>query len=282
MVQNKSAPLLLVNDLVGQGRVALSVMVPILTHLGFDTVSLPTALVSNTFDRKDYARQDTGAYVADSLAVWQRLDLSFSAVCTGFLADPAQGEAVLNYTARRRKDGLKLFVDPIMADHGALYHGLSHAIVPLMRTMAAQADLIVPNVTEACLLADVEYHESFSQDEISALLARLHDLGAARVVISGVPLTTGHTVVVSEGPEVLPDTIPYQPVALRVIGTGDAFSALLYGRYLAHGDLTRAAREAARAMTRMLEAKKNRGDDSRGLPVERYFEVLDAGFTEIR
>ena len=42
--------ILLVNDLCGVGKVALSVMIPLLSAQGHIVHNLPTALVSNTLD----------------------------------------------------------------------------------------------------------------------------------------------------------------------------------------------------------------------------------------
>lgn len=41
---------LLINDLAGYGKVALSAMIPVLSHMGYNLYNLPTALVSNTLD----------------------------------------------------------------------------------------------------------------------------------------------------------------------------------------------------------------------------------------
>ena len=42
----KQTQILLINDMAGYGKVALSVMIPVLSHLRFETFNLPTALVS--------------------------------------------------------------------------------------------------------------------------------------------------------------------------------------------------------------------------------------------
>ena len=42
--------ILLINDVVGYGKVGMGAMLPILSYLGIPTYSLPTALVSNTLD----------------------------------------------------------------------------------------------------------------------------------------------------------------------------------------------------------------------------------------
>ena len=45
-----SKHILLVHDLAGYGKVSLSAMMPVLSHMGHHLYTLPTALVSNTLD----------------------------------------------------------------------------------------------------------------------------------------------------------------------------------------------------------------------------------------
>ena len=77
--------LLLINDLAGYGKVALGAMMPVLTHMGYDIYTLPTALVSNTLDYGKFEILDTTDYIAGTLRVWDELGFSFDAVSTGFI-----------------------------------------------------------------------------------------------------------------------------------------------------------------------------------------------------
>lgn len=47
---NENKNVLLINDLSGFGKVALSAMIPILSAYGNNVSNLPTAIVSNTLD----------------------------------------------------------------------------------------------------------------------------------------------------------------------------------------------------------------------------------------
>lgn len=48
--KTKGRQVLLINDLAGYGKVALSAIIPVLSHMGHHIYNLPTALVSNTLD----------------------------------------------------------------------------------------------------------------------------------------------------------------------------------------------------------------------------------------
>ena len=73
MADKKQTQILLINDMAGYGKVALSVMIPVLSHLRFETFNLPTALVSNTLDYGQFDILDTTEYMENTLLVWKKL-----------------------------------------------------------------------------------------------------------------------------------------------------------------------------------------------------------------
>ena len=81
MADKKQTQILLINDMAGYGKVALSVMIPVLSHLRFETFNLPTALVSNTLDYGQFDILDTTEYMENTLLVWKKLMFSFDAIC---------------------------------------------------------------------------------------------------------------------------------------------------------------------------------------------------------
>ena len=97
--------ILLVNDLASYGKVALSAMLPILSHMGFELFTLPTALVSNTLDYGKFEILDTKDYIRETLRIWQELGFSFDAVATGFLASDEEAELLAVFCAEERKKG---------------------------------------------------------------------------------------------------------------------------------------------------------------------------------
>ena len=105
---------LLINDLAGYGKVALSAMIPVLSHMQYDVCSLPTALVSNTLDYGKFEILETTGYMKNTLAVWEQLGFGFDAVSTGFILSAAQTELVLQFCREQKKKGARIFTDPIM------------------------------------------------------------------------------------------------------------------------------------------------------------------------
>lgn len=177
--------LLLINDLAGYGKVALSAMIPILSHMQYEVCSLPTALVSNTLDYGKFEILETTSYMKNTLQVWDALGFQFDAVSTGFIVSRPQTELVRDFCRAQKAKGTRIFTDPIMGDEGKLYNGIGEETVALMRELIATADYIVPNYTEATYLAGVPYQcGGTTREELYALADKLHTLGAESVLIT--------------------------------------------------------------------------------------------------
>ena len=106
--------ILLINDVVGYGKVGMGAMLPILSYLGIPTYSLPTALVSNTLDYGKFNIQDTTEYIRGTLPVWKELGFGFDAICTGLMFSEEQAKLVAGYCQEQGAQGTTVFVDPIL------------------------------------------------------------------------------------------------------------------------------------------------------------------------
>ena len=166
-----SKHILLVHDLAGYGKVSLSAMMPVLSHMGHHLYTLPTALVSNTLDYGKFYIQETTEYMRQSLKVWAELGFSFDVVSTGMILSAEQAALVSDFCEQSAKKGALVFVDPIMGDEGKLYNGVGEETIAHMRKMVAVADCIVPNYTEAAYLADMPYHEDMTEEEKAEALS---------------------------------------------------------------------------------------------------------------
>ena len=191
-MESQNNKILLVYDLAGYGKVALSVMIPIFSHLKFETFNLPTALVSNTFDYGKFDILDTTAYMRNTIGIWDQLGFSFDAICTGFIASKEQSQLVTDYCRRHKeRNGAKVFVDPVMADNGFLYNGVTFETVLYLRELCSTADVVLPNITEACFLTGVKVN-----GEERALLgasAAATTASSAAATTSAAPATSATT-----------------------------------------------------------------------------------------
>lgn len=97
--------LLLINDMCGYGKVALSAMLPCFLHMGYRIHNLPTALVSDTLNYPKFYIHDTTEYVRESLAIWEDLGFEFDAISTGFIVTEEEARIISDFCHRRSKDG---------------------------------------------------------------------------------------------------------------------------------------------------------------------------------
>lgn len=270
-----NAQLLLINDMCGYGKVALSAMLPVLSHMGYRIHNLPTALVSDTLNYPKFYIHDTTEYVRQSLAIWEELGFEFDAISTGFIVTEEETRIISDFCHRRAAKGTKVFVDPIMGDNGRLYAGVPESTIGLMRDLVACADYTVPNYTEACLLTNTPMREGITAGEAHALVDAVRELGAKSVVVTsanvdGKSAVIGYDHVASEH-----FSIPFELIPVYFPGTGDTFSSVLLGRVMAGWTLQRATADAMRVVSELIARNASQQDKSAGLPIEACLDVID-------
>lgn len=234
---------LCIHDLSALGRAGFSAVAPVLAVSGLQAVALPTVVLSShTGGLGEPARISSGDYGEAALCRYQALGIQFDYIYSGYLAHPAQ--TALVEKAHSLWPQAFLTVDPVMGDNGRLYGGVSPDMPDALRRLAAQADLILPNATEAAFLLDRPCQSPADADEATALAAALQqNLGAKSVVVTGLPIGR-YLYCAGAGRDPF---ISRQLKAARSFpGTGDLFGAVLISR-LALGNALSAASEAAAA-----------------------------------
>ena len=150
--------ILSINDLSCIGKCSLSVTLPIVSACGVTCDVLPTAILStHTGGFVGYTFQDLTDSLPDILRHWESQNEKFDLIYSGYLGSKSQIETVLDIKRRFLKEDGILVVDPVMGDSGKLYSGFSNDFPAAMRRLCAQADFILPNHTEACLITDMPY-----------------------------------------------------------------------------------------------------------------------------
>ena len=267
--------ILLINDVVGYGKVGMGAMLPILSYLGIPTYSLPTALVSNTLNYGKFNIQDTTEYIKGTLPVWKELGFSFDAICTGLMFSEEQAKLVASYCEEQGKNGTIVFVDPILGDGGQLYNGVTERQVELMREMVSVADLTFPNYTEACYLTGTRIKSgSISWEEAGDLLDKLRDMGSKSALITSCKIDDHNSVA---GYNHFNDNyfhLDYHEIPGLFHGTGDIFSAVLIGHLLNGEPLKGSTRQAMDTVFRMIDRYSDTDDKNRGIPVEKCLDLL--------
>lgn len=179
--------ILTVQDLTCLGKCALTVALPVISAMGVEASVLPTALLSVHTAFDDFTFQDLSEEINPIVDHWKREGFSFDAIYTGYLGSFAQLRLVSSLIDDFRKEDTLVFIDPVMGDHGSLYAGLAPDFAGQAAALCAKADVISPNLTEACLLLGRPYvGDDYSEADIHALLRDLSALGTKQVILTGI------------------------------------------------------------------------------------------------
>ena len=224
--------LLPIQDISCVGQCSLTVALPILSAAGQETCILPSAVLStHTAGFSGFTCRDLTADMPAIAAHWAKENILFDAVYTGYLGSTEQIDIVRDIFKTRLRPGAKKIVDPAMADGGKLYPAFDLAYVEAMKTLVREADMILPNITEACFLTGIPYRETVDEAYIDALLDAQTALGAKAIVLTGVgytPETTG-VVVWENGKK---QYYCHRRIAKGCHGTGDVYASAFVGALL--------------------------------------------------
>lgn len=241
-----------IHDLSAFGRCALTVVIPTLSAMGVQVVPLPTALMStHTGGFTDLYAVDLTKEMGGIYRHWEKLGVSFDAIYSGFVLGQEQCAVISDFRTRFTNADTLVLTDPVFGDDGKLYSTCTMDIAEQMKGLCRGSDIITPNLTEACVLCGVPYPDTLRlsaaalRELISDLLSGLSALGAARVVITGIPTLSeeGSRMICTAALDGSPRAMDHAPfyVSLPRLeagyqGTGELFASVLLGRMLGGAD----------------------------------------------
>ena len=267
-----------IHDLSGLGHSSLAAVMPILSVMGIQVCAMPTAILSSQTDGYEgYSFVDLTNTLPQFIKHWERLQLDFQCIYSGFLGSAAQIALVSDFIAAFRRPDTMVVVDPVLGDDGALYDTMDEAMVRQMRSLVARADVITPNFTELLLLAGEPYRLQASETEIKGWMRDLAESGPRIVLVTSVPTAKADQTQVwaydrGQG-EFYQVACEYLPVSYP--GTGDIFTSVLTGRLLNDWPLKEAIADAAdfvaQAIRITMKADSNRAE---GVQLELVLPLL--------
>lgn len=220
---------LTIQDISCVGRCSLTVALPVVSAAGVECCGLPTALLSNHTGFSSYFCTDLSDKLLPIGEQLKRLGITFDAIYTGYIASAEQLGIIERLIAEFRGENTLVLVDPVMGDNGRLYSALGADFPERMARLCEKADIITPNLTEACLLVGREYREDIPASEYKGILAELFGRFGAKALLTGVS---------SENPEEI-GAWSYDGenfgaafgarIPLVCAGTGDILSSALIG-----------------------------------------------------
>lgn len=235
-----------IQDISCVGKCSLTVALPVISACGVEAAVIPTAVLSTHTGFESFTFRDLTDEIYPITAVLKKEGITFDAIYTGYLGSPMQLQLMEKLFEVFRTESNLIFVDPVLGDHGELYPGFTQEFADKMAGLCAKADVIVPNLTEACFMLKEEYVESgYSEEYIRSILKRLAATGCKNVVLTGVSFEEGKLGVMSYNSD--SDTyFSYftEKAELSFPGTGDVFSSACVGALMRGLSLERALKVA--------------------------------------
>lgn len=249
----KQKRVIAINDISSFGKCSLTVAISILGAAGLETCAVPTAVLSAHTGFKGYTFCDLTENILPSANHWQSMGLLFDGIYSGYLGSKEQVKSVEKVMDMFDVD-IKL-VDPVMGDDGMLYDGFDESFPEEMKKLIKRADVIVPNVTESCLLTGVPYKEEHSKEYINGLIKELQKICDASIVITGINSKEDKisTAICENG------TITYienQKQRAIYSGTGDVFASTFMAALMGGQDTVSAAKLSAEFVGECIELTK--------------------------
>lgn len=222
--------ILVVSDINSICNCALNVMIPILTNLGIDCCPLPTAIYSSPKNMSNVSFLDCTSKIADFINSWKINNTKFDGAMTGFMLNEEQLETIKDFIRYSKMENV--LVDPVIGDDGFVFSCFNQNYINGMRELVKYANIITPNLTELCVLNSEDYEK----------IANL-DINSKLQLIEKMSKSTGKTVITTGilfGDNFIYTTIydgvlkvfKAPKIGERIMGTGDIFSSIVFGKLL--------------------------------------------------
>lgn len=256
---------LAIHDLACVGRCSLTVILPILSAMGFQVCPLPTAILSShpagfvkvsVNDLTDNLKKINNS--------WKENALNFDCVYTGFLASNKQIDICEELIKEYKQNDLYIYVDPVMADDGVKYSMMNNEFVEKMKHLVALADLVTPNYTEACLLLGKKYESgNIVPESLAEWLEELAQMGPSKVVITGVKVDNDIVNVGYDKKTGVFYSVRNKKIDCKYSGTGDMFGSVLVGELLSGDGFGLAIKNASNFVGKAIERSIELGEPLR-------------------
>ncbi len=272
--------ILTIQDISCIGQCSLTVALPIISVCGIETCVLPSAVLStHTGGFSGYTFRDLTEDMPAIKIHWMKEGISFDAIYTGYLGSAKQIDYVTDIFHDTAAGNCVKIVDPAMADNGKLYAGFDEAFVNRMKELCAEADYLLPNITEACYLTGTEYKTEYDRAYIDELLTKLTSLGCKNIIFTGVSYVPNKTgVVVYENGSYA--YYEHEKLSNSCHGTGDVYASAFVGAFMRGKTAFEAAKIAADYTVACIKETAKEENHWYGAKFETSLPMLAAMLTE--
>ncbi|MBR6231315.1 MAG: pyridoxamine kinase [Lachnospiraceae bacterium] len=225
-MHNNQKKIALINDYSGFGRCSVAAALPIISVLKVQCCPIPTSIFSNHTGFKSFFMEDFTDNMQAYIDEWKKLFLEFSGICTGFLGSARQIDIVHRFISDFKTKDTIVIIDPVMGDYGKIYKTYTDDMCRRMKELIKYADILTPNLTEACILTDTPYKDKWKTKEVVELIEKLSAMGPEKVVITGIAQKSFVcNLCYKKGLE--PIMLKTHRIGTERSGTGDVFSAII-------------------------------------------------------
>lgn len=258
---NLERKIAVINDVTGFGKCGAMVSMPIISAIGMQCCVVPTAVFSNHTAYKSFFMEDYTDRMERYFDEWRKLGLRFDGILTGFYGSGVQIDIVCRFIEEFSVAHTKVIVDPIMGDNGVRYATYTDHMCEKMAQLVARADIITPNLTEACILTGVKYREKWEEEALLEMCRKLYAMGPKQIVVTGIDLGNRIGNYVYEQGE--GKMLVRRKTGKQRCGTGDIFSAIAAAEVVDGKSFEEAVITAAEFIGVCIEAS-----DKLGMPIE--------------
>ena len=236
-----------IQDISCVGKCSLTVALPIISACGVETSVIPTAVLSTHTAFNGFTFCDLTDEIEPIAKHWKEENISFDAIYTGYLGSFRQLQLINSFINDFKTEDNIVFIDPVMGDNGKLYPGFTQDFADSMAELCGRADVIVPNLTEACFMLHEDYIENgYSEEYIKNILIKLTGLGCKNAVLTGVSFEEGKLGVMVYNRETKEFSSYFtEKINVSFHGTGDVFSSACVGALMQGLSLEGALKTAA-------------------------------------
>ncbi|MGL4569617.1 MAG: pyridoxamine kinase [Clostridium sp.] len=263
---------IVINDLSGLGKCSLTVSISILSALSIQTCSIPTAILSNQTQFKKYSFYDFTEHMQEYINVWLDNDEQFDAIYSGFLGSDKQIEII--YDLMKNQKNALVIIDPVMGDNKELYDTYTISMCKKMIELISIADIVTPNITEACILADISMDsKEFNKEEIKEIARKIASKGPKYVIITGIinKNEISNVIYEKENDFISYNTFPYYLKSYS--GTGDIFSSMLTGLILKGNNVYESVEITSKFLNKAIDyTSQFDTDPNYGIMYERFLK----------
>lgn len=238
---------LTLEDMSCFGKCSTTVALPILSVMGHETVSLPTAILStHTGGFTGYHVRDLTDDILPISAHWMRASIVFDCIYSGYLCKGRQVSLVRDLVRQHKRKETVFIADPAMADNGSYYYGFDAAHGADMLELCRMADVITPNVTEAAFLLGEEFpSDGYDLAYVRGLISRLREAGVRSIVLTSVSVSEGYGIVGYDAASDKEFSYFHSRIGHPLHGSGDVYTSVMIGKLLRGASLEQASRFAA-------------------------------------